>query len=96
MTVWQQPRLKFDHPKEGPFSILLQISTNYQLPPRKICKNCGCPRGAHKIQRVIEEKKEVPRSILLSTADEDEDDYKELEVTKHLGFLCDHVSTWYM
>ena len=50
-------------------------------PIRKICKNCGCPRGAHKIQRVIEEKKEVPRSILLSTADEDEDDYKELEVS---------------
>ncbi|KAL5259201.1 hypothetical protein ACHWQZ_G009603 [Mnemiopsis leidyi] len=47
---------------------------------KKVCKNCGCPRGSHKIQRVIEEKKEVPRSILLQTADEDEEDYKELEI----------------
>ena len=47
---------------------------------RKVCKNCGCPRGSHKIQKFIEEKKEVPRPILIQTADEDEEDYKELEV----------------
>ena len=65
-----------DHSAAGPTHCDL-----VNFPPRKVCKNCGCPRGSHKIQRLIEEKKEVPRSILLQTADEDEEDYKELEVT---------------